>query len=76
MTARLSAAVTALWFASFLLTYTFPLLNAAMSTAGVFLLYAAICLAGRVFLSPVCLRHATEPSKRLKPVFVMPSNTR
>jgi sugar porter (SP) family MFS transporter len=45
-----SIAVTALWSACFLLTYTFPLLNAALGAAGTFLLYAAICLAGFVFL--------------------------
>ncbi len=45
-----SVSVTALWIACFVLTYTFPLLNASISTAGVFLLYASICLAGLVFL--------------------------
>jgi sugar porter (SP) family MFS transporter len=46
-----SVAVTALWTACFVLTYTFPLLNAAISTAGVFFLYASICLAGLLYLS-------------------------
>jgi SP family sugar porter-like MFS transporter len=32
------------------LTYTFPALNAALGTAGVFWTYAAICLAGLLFL--------------------------
>ena len=45
-----SIAVTSLWIACFVLTYTFPLLNAALSTAGVFFAYAAICLAGLLFL--------------------------
>ncbi len=45
-----SIAVTSLWIACFILTYTFPLLNAAISTAGVFFVYAAICLAGLLFL--------------------------
>ena len=45
-----SASVTALWIACFILTYTFPLLNASISTAGVFFLYAIICLAGLLFL--------------------------
>ncbi len=45
-----SVAVTALWIACFLLTYTFPLWNAAIGTAGVFWVYAAICLAGLLFL--------------------------
>jgi SP family sugar porter-like MFS transporter len=47
----LSIAVTALWSACFVLTYTFPLLNAALGAAGTFWTYAAICLAGLVFLS-------------------------
>lgn len=45
-----SIAVTALWTACFLLTYTFPLLNAALGAAGTFWTYATICLAGFLFL--------------------------
>jgi MFS family permease len=51
-----SIAVTALWSACFLLTYTFPLLNAALGPAGTFWTYAAVCLAGMLFLS----RHLQE----------------
>ncbi len=46
----MSIAITALWTACFLLTYTFPLLNAALGAAGTFLSYATICLAGFLFL--------------------------
>lgn len=46
----MSIAVTALWSACFLLTYTFPMLNAALGAAGTFWTYAAVCLAGAVFL--------------------------
>ncbi len=46
----MSIAVTALWTACFLLTYTFPLLNAALGSAGTFWTYAIICLAGFLFL--------------------------
>ena len=46
----MSVAVTALWAACFVLTYTFPALNAALGAAGVFWTYAAICLAGVIFL--------------------------
>jgi SP family sugar porter-like MFS transporter len=46
----MSIAVTALWIACFVLTYTFPIMNAALGTAGVFWTYAAICLAGLLFL--------------------------
>jgi sugar porter (SP) family MFS transporter len=47
----MSIAVTALWAACFLLTYTFPQVNAALGTAGTFWLYAAICAAGAIYLS-------------------------
>jgi sugar porter (SP) family MFS transporter len=46
----MSIAITALWTACFLLTFTFPLLNAALGAAGTFWTYAAICLAGLLFL--------------------------
>jgi sugar porter (SP) family MFS transporter len=44
--AAMSAAVTCLWAASFVLTFTFPLLNAKLGPAGTFWLYAAICVVG------------------------------
>ncbi len=47
----MSISVTALWAACFLLTYTFPLLNAALKASGTFWTYALICLAGLVFLA-------------------------
>jgi sugar porter (SP) family MFS transporter len=50
----MSLAVTTLWTACFLLTFTFPLLNAALKASGTFLTYAGICLAGFVILS-ACL---------------------
>lgn len=40
----------ALWTASFLLTYTFPLLNAEFGSYGSFWIYAGICYAGYAFL--------------------------
>jgi SP family xylose:H+ symportor-like MFS transporter len=46
----ISAAVSALWIASFLLTYTFPLLNKLEGTAGTFLTYGIICLLGFVLV--------------------------
>ena len=46
----MSIAVTVLWIACFILTYTFPLLNASLGAAGTFWCYAAICLAGLIFL--------------------------
>ena len=47
----ISAAVSALWIASFVLTYTFPLLMQVEGTAGIFLTYGVICLAGFVFVA-------------------------
>ncbi|MCX5643934.1 MAG: sugar porter family MFS transporter [Phycisphaerae bacterium] len=48
--AAMSVAVTSLWIACFLLTYTFPILNAELGSAGTFWLYAGICVAGFVFI--------------------------
>jgi SP family arabinose:H+ symporter-like MFS transporter len=46
----MSVAVTALWIASFVLTYTFPLLNHTLGAAKTFWIYAAICAAGFLFI--------------------------
>ena len=46
-----SAAISALWIASFLLTYTFPFLNRALGSGGIFLTYGIICLAGCVLVT-------------------------
>jgi MFS family permease len=46
----MSVAVSSLWIACFLLTYTFPLLNARLGPAGTFWLYAAICVMGLLFI--------------------------
>ncbi|HEU6448273.1 MAG TPA: sugar porter family MFS transporter [Verrucomicrobiae bacterium] len=48
--AAMAVAVAALWLACFLLTYSFPLLNARLGAAGTFWLYAAICLVGFIFI--------------------------
>lgn len=48
--AAISVAVSALWVACFILTYTFPILNGALGTAKTFWLYSAICFAGFVFV--------------------------
>ena len=48
--AAMSVAVTALWIACFILTYSFPMLNKRLGSAGTFWLYAAICVAGLAFI--------------------------
>jgi MFS family permease len=48
--AAMAVAVSSLWIACFILTYTFPILNARLGSAGTFWLYAAICAAGFVFV--------------------------
>ncbi|WP_370570031.1 sugar porter family MFS transporter [Serratia sp. OS31] len=48
--AAMAAGTFALWVACFVLTYSFPLLNAALGAAGSFLLYGVICLAGAGFI--------------------------
>jgi SP family xylose:H+ symportor-like MFS transporter len=45
-----SISVSALWIASFLLTYTFPIISEVFGSAGTFWLYAAICFAGFLFI--------------------------
>jgi sugar porter (SP) family MFS transporter len=45
-----SVAVSALWVASFALTYTFPLINHAFGSAGTFMGYGVICLLGSLLL--------------------------
>lgn len=46
----MSVAVTSLWIASFVLTYTFPFLNKSVGSAGTFWIYASICVAGFLFI--------------------------
>jgi MFS family permease len=48
--AAMAVAVAALWLACFLLTYSFPTLNAKLGPAGTFWLYAMICLLGFIFI--------------------------
>ena len=45
-----SISVYALWSASFLLTFTFPILNRVLGNAGTFWTYAGVCLAGFFFV--------------------------
>ena len=46
----MSLGTLALWIACFLLTYTFPLLNAGLGAAGSFLLYGVICAVGYLYI--------------------------
>lgn len=48
--ASMAVATTALWSACFVLTYSFPLLNAAAGTGWTFWLYGVICVAGFLFI--------------------------
>jgi MFS family permease len=52
--AAMSVAVSALWVACFLLTFTFPWLKGELGAAGTFWLYAGICVAGFIFIK-LCL---------------------
>ncbi len=58
--AAVAVAVGALWLASFALTYTFPLMNARLGSAGVFYLYACVCAVGFLFV----LRYLRETKGR------------
>lgn len=46
----ISVAVSALWIACFILTYTFPILERAIGTGNTFWIYAAICAVGFGFI--------------------------
>ena len=48
--AAIAVAVSAMWIACFILTYTFPILNRSLGTAQTFWLYAVICFAGFFFV--------------------------
>jgi MFS family permease len=48
--AAMAVAVSALWIACFLLTFTFPILNRNLGSAGTFWLYAVICVLGFIFM--------------------------
>jgi MFS transporter, SP family, xylose:H+ symportor len=45
-----SISVAVLWVASFVLTYTFPLMNRSFGTGGTFFAYGVICLVGAGFV--------------------------
>jgi MFS transporter, SP family, xylose:H+ symportor len=45
-----SAAVSALWTASFVLVYTFPILEFRFGSSGTFVTYGVVCLAGYLFV--------------------------
>ncbi len=57
----ISVAVSALWLACFILTYTFPLLSRALGPARTFWIYAAICAAGFVFVK-LCVTETSGKS--------------
>jgi SP family xylose:H+ symportor-like MFS transporter len=42
--------VSALWIASFILTYSFPAINRVLGSGGTFWLYSGICIAGFLFI--------------------------
>jgi SP family sugar porter-like MFS transporter len=48
--AAMSIAIASLWIACFVLTYSFPVLNAHLGPAGTFWIYGLICLAGWLFV--------------------------
>ena len=48
--ACMALCTAALWTACFVLTYTFPLLNVSIGTAGTFWFYALVCGAGFLFV--------------------------
>ena len=63
--AAMSVAVSALWLACFLLTFTFPMLNTQLGAAGTFSLYAVICVLGFVF---ICFKLPETKNKTLEQI--------
>jgi len=49
--AAMAVAVTSLWLACFILTYSFPRLNRSLGADGTFWLYAGICVVGLLFIA-------------------------
>jgi sugar porter (SP) family MFS transporter len=65
--AAMSVAVSFLWIACFLLTYTFPALNKKLGPAGTFWLYGAVCVLGFLFIQfklPETRRKSLEQIER------------
>jgi len=48
--AAMSIAVSFLWIACFILTYTFPFLNRSLGASGTFWIYTTICVIGFLFI--------------------------
>jgi SP family sugar porter-like MFS transporter len=48
--AAMAVATVSLWLASFILAYTFPLLNNLLGASGTFWLYGVICVGGFIFI--------------------------
>jgi sugar porter (SP) family MFS transporter len=48
--AAVSVAVSALWIACFILTFTFPILNRSLGPAKTFWMFAGVCVAGFIFI--------------------------
>lgn len=46
----MAIATLSLWIAAFAITFTFPILNSALRSYGIFWLYSGICLAGFLFI--------------------------
>lgn len=46
----MSLATLSLWIASFILTFTFPILNSALGASGTFWIYSGICVMGFLFI--------------------------
>ena len=62
--AAMAVAVASLWIACFILTYTFPAAEQRLGPAGTFWLYAAICVAGFVFIFFAAARNEGQDAGR------------
>ncbi|MGB7135268.1 MAG: sugar porter family MFS transporter [Acidobacteriaceae bacterium] len=70
-----SLAVCALWTASFLLTYTFPLLRDWAGSDGVFLSYGIICLIGFLFVARFVPETKGQTLEEIEATLAQPAGT-
>lgn len=70
-----SLAVCALWTASFLLTYTFPLLHDWLGSDGVFLGYGIVCLIGFLFVALLVPETKGRSLEEIEAALALPRRT-
>ena len=69
----MSVAVAFLWVACFVLTYTFPILNAQLGAAMTFWIYAGVCVIGLLFVAAASQRdYRQDPLEQIEAEMTLP----